>query len=79
MKIDHILSIDFFEKAEVEADPAKPNKLIVALTSDRGLCGGIHSSICKTIRARLFEEGAGADANTKLILIGDKSRQQLQK
>jgi len=68
---------DFFEKAEVHADPSKPNKLIVALTSDRGLCGGVHSSICKTIKLRLADDPS--EANTKLILIGDKARQQLQK
>merc|ERR1711899_25612 len=41
----------FYEHAKVEEDEAPAKKeLYVALTSDRGLCGGIHSSICKTIR-----------------------------
>merc|ERR1711868_329886 len=39
----------FYEHAKVEEDEAPAKKeLYVALTSDRGLCGGIHSSICKT-------------------------------
>merc|ERR1712137_1027640 len=33
----------FYQTAEVEQDKSKPNHLVVALSSDRGLCGGIHS------------------------------------
>merc|ERR1712180_425412 len=39
----------FYEKVEVEQDKTKPNHLVVALSSDRGLCGGIHSSVAKCI------------------------------
>merc|ERR1712223_1144800 len=35
---------------EAAAPGAAPKELYVALTSDRGLCGAIHSSICKSIR-----------------------------
>merc|ERR1739848_326043 len=43
----------FYEQAKVGEDPEGAptpagKELYVALTSDRGLCGGIHSSICKT-------------------------------
>merc|ERR1712042_190822 len=31
----------FYEKAEVQAEESKPTKLVVAVTSDRGLCGAI--------------------------------------
>merc|ERR1711963_400772 len=37
---------------------AAPKELFVALTSDRGLCGGVHSSICKTIRNELLEKSS---------------------
>merc|ERR1712150_391921 len=50
-------------------------ELYVALTSDRGLCGGIHSSICKTIRNELLEK-PNLD-NVGIICVGDKSRAQL--
>ena len=66
----------FYERAEIKQDEGKPKHLVVALTSDRGLCGGVHSSICKTIKSDL-EEKAGAE--TKLVLIGDKAKAQLQK
>merc|ERR1711899_46950 len=49
----------FYKGAGVEggaAEGAAPKELYVALTSDRGLCGGVHSSICKTIRNELLEK-----------------------
>merc|ERR1711884_194098 len=49
----------FYEQAKVEETEAAPEggkTLYVALTSDRGLCGGVHSSICKTIRNELLEK-----------------------
>merc|ERR1719210_925456 len=59
---------------EVAAGQA-PKELYVALTSDRGLCGGVHSSICKTIRNELLEK-PNLD-NVGIICVGDKSRAQL--
>ena len=50
-------------------------ELYVAITSDRGLCGGVHSSICKTIRNELLEK-PNLD-NVGIICVGDKSRAQL--
>jgi len=49
----------------------------VAVTSDRGLCGGIHTSIVKAIRLMLAEKKEGLD--TKIICIGDKSKSMLQR
>jgi len=62
----------FYEKAEVEQDKSKPNHLVVALSSDRGLCGGIHSAVAKYIRA-MVEEG-GENTNIKVIVIGDRAK-----
>ena len=50
-------------------------ELYVAITSDRGLCGGVHSSICKTIRNELLEKPS-LD-NVGIICVGDKSRAQI--
>ena len=66
-----------FEKAELSSDESKPNHLMVAISSDRGLCGGIHSGIAKYIKARLLEKPAGV--NTKLIVCGDKAKTILQR
>jgi len=65
----------FYEKAEVAADEEKPTKLYVACSSDRGLCGGIHSNICKHIKAEL----AGDASKAAILCIGDKSRSQLSR
>merc|ERR1711899_631354 len=68
----------FYEHAKVEEDEAPAKKeLYVALTSDRGLCGDIHSSICKTIRNELLEKPS-LD-NVGIICVGDKSRAQLSR
>merc|ERR1712173_161724 len=70
----------FYSCAEVRAGEeekkdAPKKELYVALTSDRGLCGGVHSSICKTIRNELLEKPS-LD-NVGIICVGDKSRAQL--
>ncbi|XP_046369541.2 ATP synthase subunit gamma, mitochondrial-like [Haliotis rufescens] len=67
----------FYEKAEVEQDENQPNHLIVAVTSDRGLCGGIHSNVVKHIRSTLGAQKPGID--TKIVCIGDKSKAMLQR
>merc|ERR1712170_220838 len=68
-------AVAFYEKAEVKPLEDKPTRLIVALSSDRGLCGGIHSNICKYIKNEL----AGGAENVSIICIGDKSRSILQR
>ncbi|KAF7244212.1 hypothetical protein EG68_12142 [Paragonimus skrjabini miyazakii] len=56
----------------------KPNTLLVAITSDRGLCGAANSSIVKTIR-NLIKSVPDLDKTAKLVLVGDKSRAQLSR
>lgn len=68
----------FDERAEVEASPENVKKhLIVAVTSDRGLCGAIHSSIVKAVKGLLAENKEGLE--TKIVCIGDKSKSMLQR
>jgi len=65
-----------FEKAELETDESKPNHLIIAISSDRGLCGGIHSGVAKGVKAYTSEH---PDVDTKLIICGDKAKSALQR
>jgi len=68
----------FSEKAEIQSTPEIVKKhLIVAVSSDRGLCGAIHSSIVKAVKALLSEKKDGLE--TRIVCIGDKARQQLQR
>jgi len=66
----------FYTNAEVKG-PEDENapKLILAMSSDRGLCGAIHSSVGKLIRNELQNSAA----NTKVVCIGDKARAILQR
>merc|ERR1712243_181830 len=66
----------FYEQAEVASDKEAPKELYVAMTSDRGLAGAVHSSINKKIRQDLHDKMAAGDdlSNTKIICVGDKSR-----
>lgn len=60
----------FYEKAEVTAPADVPEKLFIAISSDRGLCGAIHSNVARIIR----NEAQKDNQNIKIVCIGDKSR-----
>ena len=67
-----MIIVAFYDKLEVEADSSKPNHLVVAISSDKGLCGGVHSAICKAIKAEVAQKSA--DVNVKIVAVGDKAR-----
>merc|ERR1712212_830181 len=50
-------------------------ELYVAVTSDRGLCGALHTTICREIEA---EMAASTAENKRLITYGDKGRTYFQ-
>ena len=64
----------FFEQVDVpKADEGdQQRRLIVAITSDRGLCGAANSSVIKAVRASLHDA-----PNTKVVAVGEKSRSLL--
>jgi F-type H+-transporting ATPase subunit gamma len=62
---------------KLEDVPDRKKHLIVATTSDRGLCGAIHSSIVKDIKNKLSNKKEGLDI--KIVCIGDKSKSMLQR
>lgn len=64
-----------FEQAETTAIEGDNKKtLIVVASSDKGLCGGIHSGLSKATR-RLLEKQPDAD----VLVIGEKSKGQLSR
>lgn len=65
----------FYDKAEVTAPEDAKTRLIVATTSDRGLCGAVHSSVARLIRNQL----QNSSDNVKIVCVGDKSRGLLQR
>ena len=64
-----------FEQAEtkpLEGDDKKT--LIVVASSDKGLCGGIHSGLTKCVRRILIEK-----PNADLVILGEKCKAQLSR
>jgi F-type H+-transporting ATPase subunit gamma len=59
----------FFEKAEVAAPEKEQKQLVIAITSDRGLCGAVHTGVARYIRAELVKS-----PDLKIVCVGDKSR-----
>jgi F-type H+-transporting ATPase subunit gamma len=68
----------------VPSDKPTPTKLFVIISSDKGLCGGVHSSLSKATRKALTghpESPLPADTevskDSPIAVIGDKSKAQL--
>lgn len=72
----YFVILALYEKAEVKQQEEDPKHLVIAVSSDRGLCGGIHSGLAKAIKASLAEN---PNRNTMIISFGDKTRQILQR
>lgn len=68
-------SNEVYESAETKALETEDKKtLIIVCSSDKGLCGGIHSGLSRYVR-RLHAEQPGFD----LVLIGEKAKAQLSR
>jgi len=64
-----------FEKAETKPLEGEGKKtLIVVCSSDKGLCGGIHSGLSRKTRKIIAE-----NPNTDLVIIGEKCKSQLSR
>ncbi|KAL2144163.1 hypothetical protein VTI28DRAFT_9538 [Corynascus sepedonium] len=64
-----------FESAETKPlEGEGKKKLLVVCSSDKGLCGGVHSGLSRYIRRRSHE-----DPNFDLVILGEKCRSQLQR
>ena len=59
--------------APKEDDEAPDSSLLLAISSDKGLCGGINSRVVKEVKA-IIGDGEGAP---KLLIVGGKARDGL--
>ena len=59
--------------------PQGAKNIFVPITTDRGLCGGINTTVCKYTRAAMHAEGEGEGKSSDMIVIGEKGRSQLQR
>lgn len=79
-----LANAEVFENA---SDQTGGNKLFIVISSDKGLCGGIHSSVSKATRRAfandpetpLTGEDKAVDAASPIAVIGDKSKMQLSR
>merc|ERR1712133_204294 len=62
--------VDVYDKTGAEGPEDASKQLIIAISSDRGLCGGIHSGINKAIKNHMANTPANVE--TKMFLVGDK-------
>ena len=58
------------EKAEVVEEERSGNHLFIIISSDRGLCGSVHSNLARTIRPIM--EQRSSSASTYFVCVGDK-------
>jgi len=55
----------------------KPEHLMVLMTSDRGLCGAVHSNIARMVKLDMKDKPA--ELKVKMICVGDKSKAMMQR
>ncbi|KKY21727.1 putative atp synthase gamma mitochondrial [Phaeomoniella chlamydospora] len=63
-----------FENAETKPEEENKKTLLIVCSSDKGLCGGIHSGLSRYVR-RLFDSEGPSD----LVILGEKSKAQLSR
>lgn len=61
------------------AEGAGKRKLFVVISSDKGMCGGIHSSVTKATRREFAEKESEVDKDSPIAVVGDKSKSQLSR
>ncbi|KAG5352464.1 ATP synthase subunit gamma, mitochondrial [Termitomyces sp. J132] len=71
--------------AHSSSDSPATNRLFIVISSDKGLCGGIHSAVSKATRRALSNDvdsplpGQQIDSESPVMIIGDKSKGQLMR
>jgi F-type H+-transporting ATPase subunit gamma len=65
---------EVFGNAEAST-PAGGKKLYIVVSSDRGLCGGIHSSVTKATKRAIAADGGKGS----IVVLGEKSKAQLSR
>ena len=69
------LFVEVFQNAKPEEESKR--KLFVVISSDKGLCGGIHSSVSKATRRSINTGENGGSTDSPIVVVGDKSKAQL--
>lgn len=67
----------FEEAGTVPAEGEGKKSLLVICSSDKGLCGGIHSGLSRYVRKQLTTEGLPSDID--IAVIGEKCKAQMSR
>ena len=73
----NLLFLELLETTELDSDEGKENHLVIAISSDRGLCGGVHSNVAKVIKQAIADNPP--NRNYRVACVGDKVRTILQR
>uniref|UniRef100_A0A672RZX3 ATP synthase subunit gamma n=1 Tax=Sinocyclocheilus grahami TaxID=75366 RepID=A0A672RZX3_SINGR len=71
--LSYLCYLALYEKADIKAPEDKNKHLIIGVSSDRGLCGAIHSSVAKAMK-REIAKLSGAGKEVMIVNVGDKLR-----
>ena len=66
-------SNEVYEAAETKTPESEKKTLLIVCSSDKGLCGGIHSGLSRTVRRMTAEKPNKYD----LVIVGEKAKSQL--
>ena len=65
---------EVFQQSKGELEEAPKKKIYLVISSDKGLCGGIHSGMSRKVRKMLLDA-----PNADLAVIGEKCKAQLSR
>ena len=74
--VDTMFAADKYMKDRAQAAPQDPSELLVALTSDKGMCGSINAGIIRDVRNYVQETGR---SKKTIFSIGDKGTVGMQR
>lgn len=69
--VDMIFKSDQFMQRKMPGEVAEPSTLLVPITSDKGLCGAVNSSVVRNIK-KMVDEGEVNRSKTTIFAIGQK-------
>lgn len=67
--IDMIFKCDTYMQRKAPPAPAEPSEIIIPITTDKGLCGGINSGIVRATKEYLKDKNL---SKTAIMVIGEK-------
>jgi len=67
--VDMVFKTDLYMQRRAPEAPNNPKTLLVPLTSDKGLCGGVNSSIVRTVRDLVNKSDR---SRMQVFAVGDK-------